>query len=207
MTFSYDNSAFALSHISMKIAPGQKIAIVGQNGAGKSTLMKLLLRLYDVSDGEILFSGTQEEISNNMAVIQSRLENKYTERQNKLRDLIYNLVYPKACKFMSDYKLNFDNYNGSISFDGVGITWNDGSNGQVNLTFGFKQLIDDTLADLANKDQYNQNTIIQAIKKVPYAKSQSYSDTRKGPLCQIAVLFRQPKRHPNLHISFVLWKL
>ena len=45
------------------------------------------------------------------------------------------------------------------------ITWNDGSNGQVNLTFGFKQLIDDTLADLANNDQYNQNTISQAIKK------------------------------------------
>ena len=56
VSFSYDNSAFALSHISMKIAPGQKIAIVGQNGAGKSTLMKLLLRLYDVSSGEILYN-------------------------------------------------------------------------------------------------------------------------------------------------------
>lgn len=46
-----------LHHINMKIPAGQKIALVGHNGAGKSTLVKLLMRLYDVSEGEILLDG------------------------------------------------------------------------------------------------------------------------------------------------------
>lgn len=46
-----------LNHISMQIAAGEKIALVGHNGAGKSTLVKLLMRLYDASEGEILLDG------------------------------------------------------------------------------------------------------------------------------------------------------
>ncbi len=57
VSFSYDNSKFALKNLSMSIRPGQKIAIVGENGAGKSTLTKLLLRLYDTSSGDILING------------------------------------------------------------------------------------------------------------------------------------------------------
>lgn len=42
-----------LKHINLEIHPKEKIALVGHNGAGKSTLVKLLMRLYDVSEGEI----------------------------------------------------------------------------------------------------------------------------------------------------------
>lgn len=59
VSFAYDNSAFSLSHINLSIKPGEKIAIVGENGAGKSTLVKLLLRLYDVAQGEILINGSK----------------------------------------------------------------------------------------------------------------------------------------------------
>ena len=41
----------------MVIKPHEKIAIVGYNGAGKTTLIKLLMRLYDPTEGEILFGG------------------------------------------------------------------------------------------------------------------------------------------------------
>ena len=47
-----------LSHISFSLPAGRKLAIVGHNGAGKTTLVKLLLRLYDVTEGEILINGT-----------------------------------------------------------------------------------------------------------------------------------------------------
>lgn len=57
VTFAYDNGNPILSGINMDIKPGEKIAIVGENGVGKSTLIKLLLRLYDVNDGEILING------------------------------------------------------------------------------------------------------------------------------------------------------
>lgn len=55
--FSYDHSAFTLSGLNLSIAPGEKIAVVGENGAGKSTFVKLLLRLYDVKEGEIRING------------------------------------------------------------------------------------------------------------------------------------------------------
>lgn len=55
--FAYENSGFALSNMNILIKPGQKLAVVGENGAGKSTFIKLLLRLYDVSNGEIFING------------------------------------------------------------------------------------------------------------------------------------------------------
>jgi ATP-binding cassette subfamily B protein len=43
--------------VSFKIEKGETIAVVGHNGAGKTTLSKLLMRFYDVSEGEILYNG------------------------------------------------------------------------------------------------------------------------------------------------------
>ena len=57
VSFAYPEADFCLKHLSLKIAPGEKIGIVGENGAGKSTLAKLLLRLYDADSGEILYNG------------------------------------------------------------------------------------------------------------------------------------------------------
>jgi ATP-binding cassette, subfamily B, bacterial len=47
----------ALQGINLTIQPGEKIALVGENGAGKSTLVKLMLRMYDPSQGRILVNG------------------------------------------------------------------------------------------------------------------------------------------------------
>lgn len=47
----------ALKHVSIVLEPGEKLALVGENGAGKTTFIKLLLRLYDPDEGEILLDG------------------------------------------------------------------------------------------------------------------------------------------------------
>ncbi len=47
----------ALQHIDLTIRPREKVAFVGYNGAGKSTLVKLLMRLYDVSEGSVSVNG------------------------------------------------------------------------------------------------------------------------------------------------------
>ncbi|NEP45414.1 MAG: ATP-binding cassette domain-containing protein, partial [Okeania sp. SIO2H7] len=56
--FTYAGApAPTLQHLNLKVKPGEAIAIVGINGAGKTTLVKLLTRLYDVSEGEIAIDG------------------------------------------------------------------------------------------------------------------------------------------------------
>lgn len=58
VSFTYPgNDAPSLENINMTINPGEKIALVGYNGAGKTTLTNLLLRLYDVTEGEIIIGG------------------------------------------------------------------------------------------------------------------------------------------------------
>lgn len=58
VSFRYDaNASSVLHNISLTIAPGQKIALVGRSGCGKSTLAKLLLGLYLPTEGEILYQG------------------------------------------------------------------------------------------------------------------------------------------------------
>ena len=57
ITFAYSDQS-VLQHITFKIQPYEKIALVGYNGAGKTTLVKLLMRLYDVTEGCISVGGT-----------------------------------------------------------------------------------------------------------------------------------------------------
>ncbi len=58
VSFTYPgNSSPTLKNINFSIKPKEKIALVGYNGAGKTTLTNLLLRLYDVTEGEILIGG------------------------------------------------------------------------------------------------------------------------------------------------------
>lgn len=58
VSFTYPgNDKPTLKNINLEIKPYQKIALVGYNGAGKTTLTNLLLRLYDVTDGEITVDG------------------------------------------------------------------------------------------------------------------------------------------------------
>jgi len=48
---------WALRGLELAVAPGEKLGLVGENGAGKSTLVKLLMRLYDPTEGEIRWGG------------------------------------------------------------------------------------------------------------------------------------------------------
>lgn len=58
LKFKYENSTnLCLDTINLKINPGKKIAFVGSSGAGKSTLLNLLVRLFDIIEGQILING------------------------------------------------------------------------------------------------------------------------------------------------------
>lgn len=58
VSFRYkDDGDYIVKNVSFKIEKGQTIAVVGHNGAGKTTLSKLIMRFYDVTEGEILYNG------------------------------------------------------------------------------------------------------------------------------------------------------
>ena len=57
VSFSYDKSKKLMQHVSLDIQPGERVAIVGPTGSGKTTLINLLMRFYDVDEGEILLDG------------------------------------------------------------------------------------------------------------------------------------------------------
>jgi ATP-binding cassette subfamily B protein len=58
VSFSYPGSSrVILKNVNFKLAPSERIAIVGENGQGKTTIVKLLTRLYDPTEGQILLDG------------------------------------------------------------------------------------------------------------------------------------------------------
>ena len=58
VSFKYPNSdTYALKNVNLKFKVGEKLAVVGENGSGKTTFIKLMCRLYDPSEGEILLNG------------------------------------------------------------------------------------------------------------------------------------------------------
>jgi len=76
VTHHYGRATGGLQDVSLTIAPGEKLGIVGRSGAGKSTLVKLLLRFYDVERGQILIDGqnvnhvTQDSLRKRIGMVQ-----------------------------------------------------------------------------------------------------------------------------------------
>ena len=67
VSFRYDgNDKDTIKHFSAKVKPGEKVAIVGPTGAGKTTMVNLLMKFYDISDGDITIDGTSiKELTRN----------------------------------------------------------------------------------------------------------------------------------------------
>jgi ATP-binding cassette subfamily B multidrug efflux pump len=76
LSHHYGREKGGLDRITLQIAPGEKVGLVGQSGAGKSTLVKLLLRFYDIEQGSIAIDGqdiaqvTQDSLRRAIGMVQ-----------------------------------------------------------------------------------------------------------------------------------------
>ena len=76
VSFAYDGDLAVLHDVSLRVQPGETVAIVGPSGGGKSTLCQLIPRFYDVTSGAISIDGqdlrsvTQHSIHENIGIVQ-----------------------------------------------------------------------------------------------------------------------------------------
>lgn len=139
VSFHYPNAArIVLRNINLTIPYGQNIALIGENGAGKTTLVKLLLRVYDTTEGRILLNGVDlKDIPENLlfktysTLFQSFGKFYLTIRENmelaagkKLSDEEYKkaLKHSNAWKYIENFPKKLDQQLGPNYTDGVDLS-------------------------------------------------------------------------------------
>ena len=139
VTFHYPNAAkIVLKNINFTIPYGQNLALIGENGAGKTTLVKLLIRVYDPTEGRILLNGIDlKNIPENIlfkiysTLFQSFGKFYLTIRENmelgagtKLTDEEYikTLKLSSAWNYVNNFPKKLDQQLGPNYTDGVDLS-------------------------------------------------------------------------------------
>ncbi len=105
VSFRYPSAdSYALKHVNFRFKVGQRLAIVGMNGSGKTTMIKLLCRLYDPTEGEILLNGIdirkynyQEYMTIFSVVFQDFKLFSFSLGQNVAASVEYDKTRAEAC--------------------------------------------------------------------------------------------------------------
>jgi len=178
VSFSYPNSSQKiLKNFSLKINPGENIAIIGKNASGKTSIIKLLLGFYKVSEGEILINGInvknikKEYLRNRISIVH---QNVKLFNRSVLENIAFGTKYSKE-----EIKKKLKNLKVMEVFDKLpnGIETMAGKYGD-KLSGGQKQIIymlrcyfrenpiillDEPTSAV---DQYHKNFVLEMIKEL-----------------------------------------
>jgi ATP-binding cassette subfamily B protein len=123
VSFSYPDGRKVFAHFSLRLAPGQRVGLVGRSGSGKSTLLALLQRFYDVQGGRILIDGqdvsrvTQQSMREAISVVpqdislfhRSVMENiRYGRPDASDADVLLAAAFAKCSDFIEALPDGFD---------------------------------------------------------------------------------------------------
>ena len=147
VSFKYPNSdTWALRHVNLKFKIGEKLAVVGMNGSGKTTFIKLLCRLYDPTEGEILLNGVNikkydydEYMSVFSVVFQDYRLFAFTLGQNVAASTDYDEERVKKCLCQAGFKERLETLpNGTETYlfknyDKNGIEFSGGETQKIAL--------------------------------------------------------------------------
>ncbi|MFY9412571.1 MAG: ABC transporter ATP-binding protein [Dethiobacteria bacterium] len=127
VTFSYNRDKNILEDISLRIAPGETVALVGPSGAGKTTLCNLIPRFYDVQKGSIKIDGidirdfTQRSLRQNIGIVQQDVflftgtirENiAYGKIETTDEEIVAAAKQANAHDFIMELEKGYDTYTG-----------------------------------------------------------------------------------------------
>jgi len=127
LNFNFNETRRVLENINLAIKPGEKIALVGPSGAGKTTFIRLILRLYSATSGEILIDGqnieevTQESLRKNISLVpqdpilfhRTLAENISYGKPDATKEEIEKAAELAHCsEFIKNLPLGFDTYVG-----------------------------------------------------------------------------------------------
>ncbi len=132
--FAYNDEDYVLKDVSFKVAPGEKVALVGHTGAGKTSIINLLCRFYDINKGEILIDGVDirkmniEELRKAISIVQQNifLFSDSIEHNISLRN--ESISSQQIKRSSKDVHLDRfvqkmpDNYDTELKEDGVGLS-------------------------------------------------------------------------------------
>lgn len=150
VNFGYSEDKLVINDFSIKIEPGQKVAIVGPTGAGKTTVVKLLMRFYELNSGEILIDGhdskdfTREDLRKIFGMV---LQETWLFNGSIMDNIRYgNLKATKEDVIEAAKLAHADHFIKTLS-DGYDMEINEEAN---NISQGQKQLLTIARAILAD---------------------------------------------------------
>jgi ATP-binding cassette subfamily B protein len=180
VTFKYEEGEPALKNVSFTVKPGQTVAIVGQTGFGKTTLVKLINRIYDVTEGQVLVDGkdvrdwNMEALRRNISIIEqdvflfsrSIAENIAFGKPNADRiEMVEAAKAAQADEFIEGFEKQYDTVIGER-----GVTLSGGQRQRLALARAFLTdprilILDDSTSaiDSATEDRI-QRAIFTAAK-------------------------------------------
>ncbi|GAB4506709.1 MAG: ABC transporter ATP-binding protein [Anaerolineales bacterium] len=175
-----DGGGYVIENVSFKVKPGQTVALVGQTGAGKTTLVKLINRIYDVTEGQVLVDGVDVR-DWNLASLRSQISIIEQDIFLFSRSLSDNIAFgkPGASKEeviaasmaaqAHDFILDFDETYGTVVGE-RGVTLSGGQRQRIALARAFLTdprvlVLDDSTSaiDSATEDKI-QRAISNAAK-------------------------------------------
>jgi ATP-binding cassette subfamily B protein len=178
VTFHYTEGKNIFEHLNVKIAHGQKVGLVGFSGSGKSTFMNLILRFYDLQDGEILIDNqnikevTQDSLRANVSVIpqepmlfhRSLLENiRYGLLKATDEEVYQAAKLAHAHEFIVDKK---DGYNSLVGERGIKLSG--GQRQRIAIARAFLKNAPIVLMDEATSslDSFTEKLIQKSLKQL-----------------------------------------
>ncbi len=183
VSFKYDNDAHVFKDISLKVAAGQTVAIVGPSGGGKSTLCSLIPRFYEVSDGSVKIDNVDirniklKSLRSNIGIVQqdvylfagSIMENiRYGKPDANDEEIIEAAKSANAHEFILELEKGYDTYVGER-----GVKLSGGQKQRISIARAFLKnpsilILDEATSSLDNK---SENIIQKSLEKLSKSRT------------------------------------